>query len=280
MPTDPYSPSTPRRRSILPILLLVLIAALIGMGVMGWLFYRYDAVADRIHPPTVVAVRQPVRPPMQIIRPVAVSAPTLGNVATDQRVDMLERKVDQLQEQAQAATGEASRAEALLLAFAARRAIDRGQPLGYIEGLLRERFGGVEPQAVAAVISASRQPVTIEQLRQQLDAAAPQLSQAGSEEGWWDATRRELGSLISIRKAGAPSQLPADRVGRSRDYLAVGRVDAALAEMARLPQQPAIASWIALARRYVQARVALDRIETAALLRPADSPPLDATTAS
>ena len=56
------------------------------------------------------------------------------------------------------AGGQATRAEATLVAFAARRAIDRGLGLGYIEPQLRARFGGVEPGAVATVINAAHQP--------------------------------------------------------------------------------------------------------------------------
>ncbi|WP_246152631.1 hypothetical protein [Sphingomonas montanisoli] len=251
----------------MPILLMVLFALLLGMGAMGWLVHRYDEVADRLHPQKPVVVRQPVATPRAIPTPAPAAMPIPAE-QVDQRIETLEDKVDQLDRKTQTATGEASRAEALLLAFAARRAIDRGQPLGYLEGLLRERFGGVEPQGIATAISASRQPVTIEQLRQQLDVIAPLTQGPTIEEGWWDGVRRELGEMIRIRKADAPSPLPVDRIARARDYLAAGRVDAALAEVARLPQQKAVADWVALARRYVQARVALDKIETAALLQP------------
>ena len=41
-----------------------------------------------------------------------------------------------------AAAGSAGRADAMLVAFAARRAIDRGVALGYLEPLLVQRFGG------------------------------------------------------------------------------------------------------------------------------------------
>ena len=284
MATDPYSSrpyETARpRRSVVPILLLVLVALLLGMGAMGWLVHRYDEVADRLHPQTPVIVRQPVAAPRPAVVTRAPAATPIAEPAVDQRIEALEDKVDQLNRQTQTATGEASRAEALLLAFAARRAIDRGQPLGYLEGLLRERFGGVEPQGVATAISASRQPVTIEQLRQQLDAIAPQMQGPIAEEGWWAGAQRELGELIRIRKADTPSALPVDRLSRARDYLATGRVDAALAEVARVPQQKAVADWVTLARRYVQARVALDKIETAALLQPVPAPqtaPTDTT---
>jgi outer membrane murein-binding lipoprotein Lpp len=259
----------PRRRSIWPMLLLFLVALLIGMGVMAWLFARYDVVADYIapKPPTIVAPKPASPPP--VIRIAAPPSSDVVGAVVDQRIDSLEEKVDRIDERAQAATGEASRAEGLLVAFAARRSIDRGVPLGYLEGILRDRFGGVEPQAVAMVISGSRTPVTIDQLRDQLDALSPKLTGASADEGWWDGFRRELGGLIVIRKADLPSAAPVDRLARARDNLAAGQVDAALAEVARLPARTAAQGWIVAARRYVQTRAALDRIETAALLRPA-----------
>ena len=66
--------------------------------------------------------------------------------------------------------------------------------------------------------------------------------------------------------------LPGCSAFEARDDLAAGHVDAALAAIARLPGRKAATAWIASARRYVQARVALDRIETAALLQPANNP--------
>ena len=59
-----------------------------------------------------------------------------------------------------------------------------------------------------------------------------------------------------------------DRLDRARDDLASGHVDSALVEIARLPGRKAAEGWIADARRYVQTRAALDRIESAALLEP------------
>ena len=57
---------------------------------------------------------------------------------------------------AQRAAGSAGRADALLVAFAARRAIDRGVALGYLETLLVERFGPTHQRAVATIVTASR----------------------------------------------------------------------------------------------------------------------------
>lgn len=267
---DPADAYGPRRRSIAPILVLMIVALLIGMGGMAWLFHRYDSVAGLIKPevPVVVPPTTPARRPALV----NIAPPPASDVVetiVDQRIDRIEEQVADIGERAAAATGEAHRAEGLLVAFAARRAIDRGAPLGYLEAMLRERFGGVEPQSVATVISASRQPVTIDTLREQLDTLAPQLSVASPDEGWWEGFRRELAGLIVVRPTTAPPSAPVDRVARAQDDLAAGRVDAALLEIARLPGRKAAEGWIAEARRYVQARSALDRIESAALLQPA-----------
>lgn len=259
-----------RRRPILPILLALIFAVLIGMATMAWLFYRYDELSDFVKP-TVPVIVPPAAPQVP---------PTLGNIAPppaaavvetiiDQRIGQIEEKVEDIDERTAAASSEAMRAERLLIAFAARRAIDRGAPLGYLEGVLREKFAGADPRAVATVISASRQPVTADMLRDQLESLRPQLEAGAEDESWLDAVRREIGGLIVIRKAGVPSAAPVDRFARAQDALASGNVEKALAEIARLPARASAAGWIAEARRYVQARAALDRIESAALLEPA-----------
>ena len=265
---DPDDPYGPRRRSIAPILVLMIVALLIGMGGMAWLFHRFDSVAGVIKPdiPVVMAPAAAARPALVNIAPPPPAA--IVETIVDQRIEKIENQVEDIGERAEAATGEAHRAEGLLVAFAARRAIDRGAPLGYLEAMLRDRFNAIEPQAVATVISAGRQPVTTENLRDQLDVLAPQLASNTTGEGWWEGFRRELAGLIVVRQASAPSAAPVDRVARAQDDLAAGRVDAALVEIARLPARKAAAGWVANARRYVQTRTALDRIESAALLQP------------
>lgn len=264
---DPADPSGPRRRSIFPFLLLMLAALFVGMGVMAWLVHRFDQVAEVVVPAVRVAPPPP-QPRPALVRVLPPPPANAAGIAVDERIDIIERRVDDIGERAAEATSDAHHAEGLLIAFAARRAIDRGSPLGYLEGVLREHFGGVDPQAVATVISASRQPVTLDQLRDRLDALEPQLSSVSPGDSWWDGFRRELAGLIVIRRASTPAVSSVDRVARARDNLAAGHVDAALVEVARLPGRKAAEGWIADARRYVQARAALDRIESAALLQP------------
>jgi hypothetical protein len=178
--------------------------------------------------------------------------------------------------QSRAAVGNADRAEGLLVAFAARRALDRGVALGYIEGLLTQRFGDTQRAAVATVITASRQPVTLEELQEGLQQVGPELTGGAPDEDWWAALRAEMRSLVTVRREGAPSTMPAERLRRATRRLEAGQVDVALAEVLRMPGRENASEWIADARRYVAARRALDTIETAALLEPR-TPPTDAS---
>ena len=161
----------------------------------------------------------------------------------------------------------------MLVAFAARRAIDRGVALGYLEPLLVQRFGGQHQAAVATVITASRNPVKLDSLVAEYEALAPALRGGGPDEGWWDAFRRELGTIVSVHRADSPSPQPQARYDRALAKLEGGEVDAALAETMRLPGAANAGSWIARARRYIAAHRALDEIESGALLGAPSLPP-------
>ena len=158
-----------------------------------------------------------------------------------------------------------ARAEAILVAFAARRAIERGTPLGYLEEQLRQRFGPAQQPAVTTVISVARDPVTIEALRQALDANASLILNPGTE-NWFDGLVTELRSLVVLHDANSPSPLPSARLARAQRMIDAGQVESALEEVSRLPGGPQATKWMAAARRYVAARQALDTLETAAIV--------------
>ena len=210
-------------------------------------------------------------------------APTIGpatdptllatrEAALAAQITSLEARAADVAAAAGAARGQATRAEGLLIAFAARRALDRGLGLGYIEEQLRTRFGNIQPRAVIVVIQASRNPVTLEDLRQGLDAIAPDISTVRAD-NWWNSLRRELANLVVLRKAGTPSPLPSDRLARAKRLLEGGQVEAARVEVERLPGANDAANWMTAANRYVTARHALDLIENAAILGQAAPPP-------
>jgi outer membrane murein-binding lipoprotein Lpp len=181
------------------------------------------------------------------------------------RLADLETRVASVGNDARAASGYATRAEGLMVAFAARRALDRGLGLGYVENQLRIRFGASQPRAVATILQAAREPMTVEDLRVGLDGIAPELA-TGSASGWWTSFRRELSNLVVLHEAGTPSPLPADRLARARRMLEAGQVEPALAEVARTPGAAQAGRWTSAARRYIDARQALDVIESAAIL--------------
>ena len=74
-------------------------------------------------------------------QPSSAAAPTAAPAADNGRLAELETRVERVENATSGREGSAGRADALVVAFAARRAIDRGVALGYLENLLVERFG-------------------------------------------------------------------------------------------------------------------------------------------
>src|SRR3546814_2500577 len=85
--------------------------------------------------------------------------------------------------------------------FAVRRALDRGLSLGYLDAQLRLRFGDDQPNAVKTIIDTSRDPVTLERLRTELDAMAPQLVGRDGDGDRSEEHTSELQSLMRISYA-------------------------------------------------------------------------------
>lgn len=185
----------------------------------------------------------------------------------DQRIAAAEQRIARLDLQAQAAAGNAARAEALLIAFSARRALGRGNELGFLADQLRLRFGDAMPNAVQTIVAFGRDPVTIDELIAQLDGMAPELATVDRRFSW-DQFVDELSQLFVIRRETTPSPQPRRRLERARLFLQSGRVEAAVAEVRNLPGAGNAASWIRDAQRYAAAQNALDLIETAAVLEP------------
>ncbi|NNC73615.1 MAG: hypothetical protein HKN78_12170 [Sphingomonadaceae bacterium] len=289
MPGDyePIETADNPRRSLIRVALIAGVAFLGGLIAMGWILVNYGGSLG------IMAVSEETQPTAESAAAVAAlerrldetepgtpgapvgEAPDPADIEPERvtlarRVEQLEEQIDRISLRAGAASGNAARAEGLLVAFAARRALDRGIALGYIEGLLRERFGRPDPEAVARIISASQQPVTLDGLQSRLNELEPALIGRADDESWWDTLRRELSEIFVVRQEGTPSPAPRQRLQRAREKLAVGQVDTALAEVLRLPgrEDEAAAQWINDARRYVAARNALDRIETVALMEP------------
>ena len=276
LPRAPEQVAMPRRGGGLRATLgVALLSFLIGIALVGYLAWRSGVDLDRLIDPAreperaqPLASVTPAAPQSEVAREaVAIVAQQQGGL--DQRLAALEQRIARLDLQAQAAAGNAGRAEALLVAFAARRAIDRGAPLGYLADQLRLRFGDAKPIAVQTVIDAARQPVTVDKLVARLDGMGPALENATHESGFaW--LRREMSALFVIRRESAPSPEPHKRLQRARWFLESGRTEAAIAEVRNLPGAAEAGDWIADAQRYAGAQRALDLLETSALLESRD----------
>lgn len=178
----------------------------------------------------------------------------------------LEARLQRLENETREAQGSAGRADALLIAVAARRAIDRGVALGYLEPLLVSRFGTSHPQAVATIVTASRAPVRLSELIAGYQDLQTELLGPPPNEDMWTGFKRGLSSLVSLHRSDRPSGQPQARFERALAHLTAGEVDSALAETMRLPGAPRARDWIASARQYVAVHRALDEVETAALM--------------
>ncbi len=271
------------RRLVWALVLLLLIAG--GMVVAAWqvpAMQRQIAGLIGLKPAPVAApARQvasqagPASPPAFVGQPPQSSASAPATVsseaaatATDQRLAELEKRLTLIDMQSQAASGNAARAEGLLIAYATRRTLDRGAPLGYLEDQLRLRFADAQPNAVETLIAATRAPVTLDSLYAQLDALGPKLAGAPANENSWGRVKRELAGLFVIRQQSGASVRAEDRIASAKLLLTAGKTSEAVAEVERLPGAAAAQPWIASARRYDAVQRALDLIETTAMLDP------------
>ena len=204
------------------------------------------------------------------MQPAVAAIPAPVNTKQDAlevRLAALEQHLTQVDLRTAAASGNAARAEGMLIAFAARRALDRGAPLGGLQDQLRLRFADAQPNAVATLIETGQKPVTLGQLIAGLDSLSPSLSSTPAGQlGAWGKLKAEMASLFVVRHDTSPSTSPANRLDRARSAMEAGRIEDAVAEVQRLPGASDAEAWIAEARRFAKARDALDLIETTALL--------------
>lgn len=283
---QPISAGKKSGMSTRSLIIILLVAFIGGCIATGWAIARFNlmggasaaltaekaAPADKIPDPVKalderILADGSVAPEKPELTEQIISDPSL-EAALSRRVAELENRLSRINVQAQAASGNAGRAEGLLIAFAARRALERGSPLGYIEEQLKLRFGQAQPNAVATIIAASKKPVTMDQLRAGLEELSADSLGQDPAENWWTRTQRELSEVFVLRREDTPSPAPNQRLERARRYVDSGRVETALVEIRKLPNQDAAQEWTELADRFVKARQALDFIETAAILEP------------
>jgi hypothetical protein len=238
---------------------------LVGAAAAIWGLAQYQPAARFLgvapEAPPAASQPQPQPPTQQLAQPATVTSPAIAD-----QIAQLQARIQRVENASAQAQGSAGRADALLVAFAARRAIERGVSLGYLEPLLVSRFGAEHPQAVAVIVTASRSPVRLPELIAEYQDLESELLGPAPNEDLWTGVRRGFSSLISIRPADKPSSRPQARYRRALSHLTSGEVDSALAETMRLPGAPRARDWIAGARQYVTVRRALDEIESAALM--------------
>jgi hypothetical protein len=251
---------------------IALALILAGAAAATWGLARSQEAA-RLLGVAPVPDRQPARsvsqsPARQL--PGSNSAPSVleTGAGADSRIAQLEQRLERVENATQRAAGSAGRADSLLIAVAARRAIDRGVALGFLEPLLVDRFGAGHQRAVATIVTGSRRPVLLNDLIAGYDALGPELRRGGSGESWWSGVKRELGSIVTVHSAKRPTPTPDVRFERALRRLQAGDVEQALTETMRMPGASNADAWIGDARRYIAVRRALDELEAAALMPP------------
>ncbi|MGH6746650.1 hypothetical protein EDF58_106263 [Novosphingobium sp. PhB57] len=273
--TSPQPSPISRPRSRGGLFFVAFIAFLLGGALVVWA--AQDGLLDKILPQRAAdpAAPQPETQPTAAPVPAlpAATAPAspeqLSSLSSvEGRLALIEDRISRIDFQTDAASGNAARAEGLLIAFAARRMVDRGEPLSYVADQLRLRFTNAQPRAVQTVIEFSKNPVTIDELSARLEALSPELSESQSDESLWQKARRELSSLFVVRRESSTLLTPTARIDRARLMLSARRIANAISEVERLPNAQAAQTWTADARRYQDVQDALNLLETTAMLEP------------
>ncbi|WP_395391831.1 hypothetical protein WBP07_13730 [Novosphingobium sp. BL-8A] len=261
-------PHRPRSRA--GAVFVALLAFLLGGALALW--GAQEGYFDRLlpgheaNPPAAPVAVAPAPAPIVTGKPRPQDMAALTSV--EGRVALLEDRLSRIDFQTDAASGNAARAEGLLIAFAARRMIDRGEPLSYVADQLRLRFTNAQPQAVETVIEFAKNPVTLDELSARLEALSPELSEKQSDESLWQKARAELSSFFTVHRDSSTLLSPTARIDRARLMVTARRISNAISEVERLPNAQAADTWIADARRYQDVQKALDLLETTAMLEP------------
>jgi hypothetical protein len=250
------------RRLILPLLFFVG-----GVGVTGWVVTQTDLGRSirglespaGIEPiPAAATLVPPLAP-----APAAVAPPTLGTEA-DARIAALELRLARIENSGGGISARSSQSDGLLLAFAARRALELGLPLGSLEQEISAHFGASQPHMVAAISAAARAPVTMAKLQMDLNDLAPKLIDGG-DTGLWSRFSNGLAGLVTIRRNDATSADPSALVAQAQTALAASDVDGALQAVSRLSSRALAVEWMASARRFSEAQRALAALEKSAI---------------
>lgn len=256
---EEMTPASPRRTNpYRGLVLFALVCFVIGIAAMGWVLSEWQPVRHLVFGPQAEAPKTPV-----VDTSLTQTAPPAAN--TDAHMARIEQRLAIIDQQADSALNDAARAERLMIAFAARRAVERGAPLGYLEGALQRQFGAADPAAVAAVIDGARSSVTLEQLEDGLEAEKTDLASGTVGTGWLASIWQDMSSLAVVHRAGESSKTPSQRLETARRALERDRVETAVKEVGAMPGAANAKPWLDKAKRYVAVRKALDRLEAITL---------------
>ena len=251
--------ATSRRGFTFKHIMLLILCAFVGGAIVAYVIAdKYGFLTPSDAPMAVESSTGPVG------NVVATDANAIAQPVTDQMVPTFPSP--------NMLSPEVARADGLLLIYAVRRTIDKGAPLGALAEQLRLRFGATQPQSVAAVLSAGQAPVTIDALKTELRGLAPVLLTGNRDDSTWATVKRELSELFVLRKENGPSLAPNERLIRAEALVDAGKLDLAVTEVAALPGASIAQSWMARAKRFSDARKALDRLEKVAILQPVAVP--------
>ena len=270
-------PTSSWRLTIIAVVLAVILGALLG----GWLFSQWQQqTAAPVIAAATTSTEEPATPqPVAQLTPRVVGP--MDDSTTSARIAALEERLARISVVADSASGNAAKAESILVAFAARRSIERGLGLGSMEPQLRVRFGDTQPNAVQSILRAAARPVLQEDLIQRLDTLRPVLTTDASA-GWMKRVANSISGLIIVRSIDEPSQLPTQQYERARRALVNGRIGLAITEVEAMPgaADTQVQGWLTDARRLNDARRALDLIEAAAIIEPGQNRGTDSAVSS
>lgn len=258
---EPILPPTApaRTRAIRGLVISAIVLFVLGIAVIGWTLLR--SKPEEAVPPALA--------PAPALLPDATSRPTtspLSPADTATRIATIESRLAAADRMSNQALADAAKAERLLILLSTRRAIDRGQPLAYLEPALAQQFGGAYPGDVTLIVDHARRPVRLDALADELALLEPTLITRAGEEGWLSGILSNVRTLAVVRKADQPSDVPAKKLERARRALVRDDVELAVREIATMPGASKAKAWLEKARRYVAVHAALDRLEAATIL--------------
>ena len=166
----------------------------------------------------------------------------------------------------------ASQAEAMLLVREVRDSIEAGKALGPLGSRLQVTFAASQPQALAIIANAARQPISNAQLLAGFDSISPQL--VLPVETLWDRMRRETNSLFVLRSHDAPLTASAARIERIRGLIISGDIARAAQLVRAMPGAASASDWMGDAARAISVQQALDQLSRSAATPPPPLPPV------